>query len=654
MERLKRDLTGQTQRGDYWEKNANQLKDVANSYHDTLRAVGKVVKANLAEQLDRFVYPDPTPLLKQEEREKPFNEALDKIDGPALVIRWLNHLLKQHDQPEVANLGSDLKDGKELLVMYHSVFPEKCSLKMLEKEVDPLRFINKIERSSMSATDRAVKHGGGDQVVLDERAHMHMPEELLAPEDIMDAKAEQSYQVCAHMFQRGQGMDVKENAPLKEAIEGLEGCIKHLVSDTTLYADSMVNTKEVPKEAHGCPEMPRIPALPVARALTRVVEQLCQEMEGFVRDAQDSVAKANQVKIMRTRDMQTAVSKVQGFALDMLSKKAAGLEVEMTDDKELAEIAAFTTIHESRIKDLLPKAPPPDEVVEGELSEKEQEIKRMEDLLLANLKDVRRIYKFYAAGGCMSSAEYWKFLKDCKIPCPHLNGSKFDMIFYEVNQEFTYNDDGSHLIMEADDDNPDNEMMPKEFMEALIVIASKRFKGSARISTKFKQLLGELVLPNACTSDQEEFRNMLNAPEVRDVMNCYRDNLRKVFAKFSGADKTTSAAAASGGTMNMKEVIILLKECRVLGAGVDNSDVKNIFGEVQDNTGNESENAEEDESELVFTEFIEFMATCCIYKYPNPYKPLHKRLDQFFGEEILKPLAAKLKLKITRPAAMKK
>lgn len=79
-----------------------------------------------------------------------------------------------------------------------------------------------------------------------------------------------------------------------------------------------------------------------------------------------------------------------------------------------------------------------------------------------------------------------------------------------------------------------------------------------------------------------------------------------------------------------------------IGHGLDFSDLKRIFGNVQDDEGNEGDEAG-DENELVFTEFLEVMCASAIYRYPDPFIPIAKRLDTFMGDDMIKPLKGKIK-----------
>ena len=91
--------------------------------------------------------------------------------------------------------------------------------------------------------------------------------------------------------------------------------------------------------------------------------------------------------------------------------------------------------------------------------------------------------------------------------------------------------------------------------------------------------------------------------------------------------------------MNQSEVVQLMKDCRIIGNGIDMGDLKFMFGLVQDDDGNE-----DDDSEMVFTEFIELLCCSAFYWYPNPYTPTYKRIDNFIGKDICKVLSKKVKL----------
>ena len=239
----------------------------------------------------------------------------------------------------------------------------------------------------------------------------------------------------------------------------------------------------------------------------------------------------------------------------------------------------------------------------------------------------------------MSSAEFWKLVKDSKIPTKKFASAKIDLIFLKANKEY---DEGPDAGGVDDEDNPDTELMPAEYVEVIVRMAAGRAAKGTALPEAVRELVERQILPNACKSDAEQFRGMLKAKEFVAVMDKHRKSIRKIFMKYSGADLSDK----DGLTMNRKECTQLFKDALQIGGGFDFADIKRIFGNVQDLEGNAGDDAGDDE-ELVFTEFLELLVCVCIYRDPNPFMPLDKRFDRYVTQELIKPLKAAKKVKFS-------
>jgi len=175
----------------------------------------------------------------------------------------------------------------------------------------------------------------------------------------------------------------------------------------------------------------------------------------------------------------------------------------------------------------------------------------------------------------------------------------------------------------------------------MVRMAHVREKGR-NLGEQTKSLIQNQILPNACKSESEQFRKALADKDVVLVLDKYRENLRVIFKKYAISDKSAGAAAQAAPSMNFKEVVEMMKACNLYGNGIDQNDLDVIFGAVQDSDGND-EGEGDDSKEMVFPEYLEMMAAIGIYRNPNPYMPLNKRLEGFFGNDLVKPLSSKIK-----------
>jgi len=252
-------------------------------------------------------------------------------------------------------------------------------------------------------------------------------------------------------------------------------------------------------------------------------------------------------------------------------------------------------------------------------------------------RNLKRIYKYYALGGCMSNSEFQKFAKDCRIFNKDFTSAKLDLIFMVANKA----KDGDEGSTTAFVNNPDKELTTAEFGEALIRVAIGRFNKSGSSKARLNKMLKDHVLPYAMLCESDHLRQQLALPEVREVMVRHRPNMRQLYNKYAVEDVSLEGKLHAA-TMNIREVEMMFKEAQLLQAGtnITAQTLRFIFGTVQDTEG-----ADDDETELNFPEFVEFMGAAAMWRDPNPFIPYHKRLDSFLTHHVFAPLRASKKFK---------
>ena len=91
-------------------------------------------------------------------------------------------------------------------------------------------------------------------------------------------------------------------------------------------------------------------------------------------------------------------------------------------------------------------------------------------------------------------------------------------------------------------------------------------------------------------------------------------------------------------TIDMNEFVTLLTDCGVIGEGMSRRDLLSIFNNSQ------TQDTEEDRAlsaELNFDEYLEAVAACATYKYPNPYTSFAQHVDRFIQSFFIDNLALK-------------
>ena len=117
---------------------------------------------------------------------------------------------------------------------------------------------------------------------------------------------------------------------------------------------------------------------------------------------------------------------------------------------------------------------------------------------LIDILITKRMFTFYAGqtvGGSnasMDKAEYFRFIKECRLH--NISKQKLDTVFQRANAGEDKTQSGNkNLQLSRDTDelfNPDNELVPHEFLEALLRLACIKFrKHDLPLSEKLINLL---------------------------------------------------------------------------------------------------------------------------------------------------------------------
>ena len=541
-------------------------KAMAVEYREALSSVVAMKAAAAKEEMEARRLPDADPL------HNAIEDSLSGVEPVDKVMRWMNHHLVQLGSVDtVSNLASDLKDGKELATLMHVAAPAELPVDKVLKEVDPAR-------RAKFAVENAEEMFG-------------FPHGCVDPSDVTNGDSTAVLPLVAWMMHYHHGMD---RTPPTEQV--LAEC------DAVVAAAAAATERPIEEEVSG-------EGVPI---------NFSADLVAAVKKADEAVKDHAAKRELSAKKFEAYAKDVMSFTLQVLIQKSKGVEVEIKDDRRAGERAAMIKMSPERLADIVPD--------EGERA---MAVDDLERILGGSFDELRRIYKFYASGGNMSNAEFWKFIKDTKIPTKKLAGEKIDQVFADANGP------------DAEGEVSDRELDPVEWMEAIVRIANVRESGSS-LGDKTKSLITKQILPNACQSESEQFRAALAEKGVVEVYDRYRDNLRLIFKKYAKEDKGDKAAKAATDAMNFKEMVEMLKACGVYNNGVKQADLDVVFGAVQDSDGNDGGDAG-DEAEMVFPEFLELVGAVGIFRNPNPFVPLHKRLEAFFENDICKPLKGKIK-----------
>ena len=161
-----------------------------------------------------------------------------------------------------------------------------------------------------------------------------------------------------------------------------------------------------------------------------------------------------------------------------------------------------------------------------------------------------------------------------------------------------------------------------------------------------KLMWEQYIIIYACQSDADRFRQELDKLEVKAVFRRYRDRLQQIYKQFSG----------SKGFMDSADFVRLARDRGLIQPGLTESNVKNVFNRIQDDEGallaaagaldlgtqtkgSNSAAAKPKaqlrlDLELSFPEMLEGLGALAVYKDPDPYLPMHQKLDNFLRNSI--------------------
>ena len=86
------------------------------------------------------------------------------------------------------------------------------------------------------------------------------------------------------------------------------------------------------------------------------------------------------------------------------------------------------------------------------------------------------------------------------------------------------------------------------------------------------------------------------------------------------------------GTMNVKELVQMFRNLGLINSLLTERAVVRIFCYVQEDEAADGE--ENDDTEMVYSEFIEALAAAAATLFPDPYLMLHQRVDIFIREKL--------------------
>ena len=279
-----------------------------------------------------------------------------------------------------------------------------------------------------------------------------------------------------------------------------------------------------------------------------------------------------------------------------------------------------------------------------------EDIDGMRTLLKGRIRDLKRIFQFYAAADegdatSMDQGEFKRFVRDTKMQKDRqlLPSVRIDLIYQATCMDLTKQ--GRERI-----DCGIEDLDAKSWVESLVRIACYKYEKGCVTNTmteRLEKLLINEVFPNACSVDVDVFRSRIDSDLVREVFAKNHYNLKKIFEVYSADDVSSDDAVSSSDTMNVGELVSFGRAFTLIGAPplLSERAMKVMFAYVQqedpdaaDSNGNA---VIDDNSEMVLTEFTEALAAVGAQLFADPYLVLDMKLHIFLRKNIM-PVAFKM------------
>eukprot|EP00002_Diphylleia_rotans_P011750 TRINITY_DN2311_c0_g1_i14.p1 TRINITY_DN2311_c0_g1~~TRINITY_DN2311_c0_g1_i14.p1 ORF type:complete len:845 (+),score=162.08 TRINITY_DN2311_c0_g1_i14:67-2601(+) len=359
-----------------------------------------------------------------------------------LIMRWVNfHMEKAQYARRIENFSTDFRDSSVYTYLLRNINPDACSLAALD-EID---FSERARR----VVQNAANIGFTESITVDnivnaspENADLHL---LFLIQLFCQYPQLQPIRSANAVYEEEEE-DVTSGLPILTEIEyrdcGYEGNNPIMLRRCREFRALMDLWSKITRVA----ESDEISS-------KELIHQLGLRFSSVKHGITTTSEYSNQV----FQNFATAVSNVEAFSRKLIGHRLRGEPITLEDPREQKDFDQYTKINPRKLHDLLSKFETP-----------EKEVAEIEAMLVKNFTTIKSVFRNYAKGYAISSFEFWEFVKDCRLPSSTLPASAIDGIFLKSNET---------LEEETTDDenNPDKELIPAEFVECLLRISAAKW-----------------------------------------------------------------------------------------------------------------------------------------------------------------------------------
>lgn len=541
-----------------------------------------------------------------------------------LLLRWFNFHLKSNKYPKIVeNFGKDMQDSEELAIL----------LSVCSKAIT-----SPLHQNPLSAKLKSFDLEARAEELVGRMKKMGTPP-LMEVEDIVLCVPDMIFAGCAYLFCNYPQLQPNPR-PWVIASDALDRATKAWLDLKERWTASPVPPAQR-KTGSGAATMTPVDEVEIKRVGQQVLAACTAAKHALARHER------------ATKLYERVRLRVRNFAWDAMNKRADGKPIDILDRRDHRERQAFTAL---RIDKESKKAQK-----EGSMwhrfsleKEPEEEIQRISALLNEYYDDIKLIYRHYStskpgSSGTIDLAEFGMLMYDIKLPSKTFPTAVLENIFKLTNR------------VSESSKKVDMELNASEFVEVLLRVASKKYERESvaygqdtgrnklkSFSELTRSFFNDNLIPFACRSDAERFRQELQTDEVKAVFRKFRDPLQRIFGKYSKGD----------GAMDANEFLKFVRDRQLINNSFSEQELHHVFNKVQDeegafyaavgNLGLDDTGMEKGKekfkmslkssklsSELNYMEFIEGIAAIAIFKDPDPYVPLKQKIEHFLTSEIV-------------------
>jgi len=246
----------------------------------------------------------------------------------------------------------------------------------------------------------------------------------------------------------------------------------------------------------------------------------------------------------------------------------------------------------------------------------------------------------------MRMNQLWQFCKDCKLPTPSLPIADINRIFQKIQrahltevevakQKRQIKESGetaikeqlvdpirrkmsnTNVTLEGDMHDPDRPILYREFMESVVRIADVKFMDEVdvnlekrnlawKVLTMFHENVKEntaMVMKGGNNTNADNFSHKLFDPTVLHVFESFKAPLSKIFTTHAQDDKNSLSISSNDSTMSVREYLLMLRHFDMITPEFTLRDARSIFVAANYVGEDVEEDADNLESEMIFSEF---------------------------------------------------